>query len=76
MTDKLSMYASTPSTVHSWSTQTQNKTFRSLQKAIEYAGEHVDELSTLEVFIHNGDQRELIVSGAELRSLITLVCHH
>lgn len=59
-----------------WSTQTENKTFRSLEKAIEYAGKHADELSALEVFIHNGGQREEIICGAELRSLITRVCHH
>ncbi|RFB88854.1 hypothetical protein B5K11_25785 [Rhizobium leguminosarum bv. trifolii] len=70
------MYASTPSTVHSWSTQTENKTFRSLHRAIEYAGEHLGELNAIEVFIHNGDQREMIICGEELQSLIMEVCHH
>ncbi|MBY3026982.1 hypothetical protein [Rhizobium leguminosarum] len=76
MTDKLLVYAATRSTVHSWSIQTQNRTFRSLRKAIEYAGEHVEELRALEVFIHNGDQREQIICGDELASLIDEVCFH
>jgi len=76
MTDKLLIYATTSSTVHSWSKRTPNKTFHSLRNAIEYAGEHVDELRALEVFVHNGDQREQIICGDELAFLISKVCRH
>lgn len=70
MTDKISMYATTPSTVHSWLARTPNRTFSSLRKAIEYAGEHADELRALEVFVHTTGEPELIIWGEELASLI------
>lgn len=73
MTDKFSIYATTPTTVHSWSPRTPNKTFQSLGKAIEYAGEHIDELCALEVFVHADKQPDLIISGDELAVLITEV---
>lgn len=75
MTDKLFIYASTPSTVHSWSIRTQNKTFRSLHRAIEYAGEHSDELHAIEVFVHAGGSQYEIISGDELTSLVTSLRH-
>ncbi|RDJ04751.1 hypothetical protein B5K05_23875 [Rhizobium phaseoli] len=68
------MYASTPSTVHSWSIRTENRTFRSLHGAIEYASEHADELHEIEVFVHAGGSQYEIISGDELTSLVTSVC--
>ncbi|MDF0663666.1 MULTISPECIES: DUF2188 domain-containing protein [unclassified Rhizobium] len=70
MTDKLSMYATAPSTVHSWFARTPNKTFCSLQKAIEYAGEHADELRAIEILIRAEDHRYIIICGDELKALI------
>jgi hypothetical protein len=70
MTDKIAMYATTRSTVHCWSPSIPNKTFGSLQKAIEYACKHADELPAIEVFVHAGDPDEKIICGDELASLV------
>ena len=66
MMDKISAYSATQSTVHSWLVHTPNKTFSSLGKAIEYAGEHSDELHALEVSVHGEGSRYDIISGSEL----------
>jgi hypothetical protein len=74
MTNKIAMYAATRSTVHCWSPNIPNKTFRSLGKAIEYARKHADELPAIEVFVHAADQQEQIISGDELACLVKQVC--
>ncbi|KPH04377.1 hypothetical protein CO657_36565 (plasmid) [Rhizobium acidisoli] len=72
--DKVSVYSTTRSTVHSWIVSTPNKTFECLGKAIEYAREHSDELNAIEVFVHGEENRYDIISGSELAVLISSVC--
>jgi hypothetical protein len=76
MPDKLLMFASTPSTVHSWLDLTPNRTFGSLKKAIEYAGKHVDDIRALEVLVKTEDRSYLIIWGDELALMIGKVCRH
>ncbi|MBY3249856.1 hypothetical protein [Rhizobium laguerreae] len=65
--------STTPITVHSWLLGTANKKFISLQAAIEYAGEQVDELSMIEVLIPTGNHRYVIIWGEQLAALIRRV---
>ncbi|MBB3350473.1 MULTISPECIES: hypothetical protein [unclassified Rhizobium] len=74
MMDKISVYTTTPCTVHSWLIHTPNKTFDSLRQAIEYASEHADQLDALEVFVHGNNKSYDIISGDELALLIARVC--
>ncbi|RWY68822.1 hypothetical protein EHI48_28730 [Rhizobium sp. WSM1325] len=60
--------------MHSWLARTPHRTFSSLKKAIEYAGEHADELRALEIFVHTNSEPELIIWGEELASLIKQEC--
>lgn len=76
MMDKISVYSTTLSTVHSWLIHTPNKTFDSLRQAIEYASEHADELDALEVFVHRDNKSYDIISGDELAMLIARICSH
>jgi hypothetical protein len=64
----------TPITVHSWLPGTANKQFISLQAAIEYAGEHIDEIPAIEILIRTGNRRYAILGGDQLAALITRVC--
>ncbi|QKK33345.1 hypothetical protein FE844_027750 (plasmid) [Rhizobium indicum] len=66
--------STTPITVHSWLPGTANKEFISLQAAIEYAGEHIDELPAIEILIRTGAHRYVIIWGDQLAALITRVC--
>ncbi|MDH6273556.1 hypothetical protein M2311_003646 [Rhizobium leguminosarum] len=69
------MNSTTPHiTVHSWLPGTSNKEFISLQAAIEYAGEHIDEIPAIEILIHTGAHRYVIIWGDQLAALITRVC--
>ncbi|ANL30172.1 hypothetical protein AMC90_PA00062 (plasmid) [Rhizobium phaseoli] len=61
-------------TVHSWLPSTANKEFISLKAAIEYAGEHIDELPAIEILIRTGNHRYAILGGNQLAALITRVC--
>lgn len=76
MIDKLLLYAATPSTVHSWLDRTPTRTFGSLRKAIEYAGQHADDIPALEVLVRADDRSYLIIWGDELASMIGKVCRH
>jgi hypothetical protein len=67
-------YSNNPITVHSWLLGTANKTFISLQAAIECAGEQGDELSAIEVLIPTGNHRYVIIWGEQLAALIRRVC--
>lgn len=68
------MYSTNPITVHSWFPDTANKKFISLQAAIEYAGEHIDELPAIEILIRTGAHRYVIIWGDQLAALIRRVC--
>ncbi len=68
------MSSTNPITVHSWFPDTANKEFISLQAAIEYAAEHVDELPAIEILIRTGARRYVIIWGDQLAALITRVC--
>ncbi|MBB3744984.1 hypothetical protein FHX10_004521 [Rhizobium sp. BK591] len=63
-----------PITVHSWLPGTANKEFISLQAAIEYAGEHIDELPAIEILIRTGNHRYAIIEGNQLAALIVRLC--
>ena len=76
MTNKISVYAATRTTVHCWAQGTKNKTFGSLKEAIEYAAEHSDELSSIEVFVHAAGGKPQIICDQELSSLVEQVCSH
>jgi len=72
MADKLSMYSATNSTVYCWTPGTPNRTFSSLEKAVEYVSEHIDQIATLEVFVHGDDGPELI-DDRELAKLVKIL---
>lgn len=66
--------STTPITVHSWLPGTANKEFISLQAAIEFAGEHIDELPAIEILIRTGQHRYAILGGDQLAALVRRVC--
>ncbi|MGX9988811.1 hypothetical protein ACS4RR_006185 [Rhizobium sp. Z1P35] len=68
------MNSDAPITVHNWLPGTANKEFISLQAAIEYAREQLDELSAIEILIRTGRHRYAIVGGDQLADLIKRVC--
>ncbi|MCV9942978.1 hypothetical protein [Rhizobium sp. BT-175] len=65
--------STTPITVHNWLPGTANKEFISLQAAIEFAGEHIDELPAIEILIRTGNHRYVIIGGNQLLALIVRV---
>ncbi|TBY48318.1 hypothetical protein [Rhizobium leguminosarum] len=61
-------------TVHSWLPGTVNKNFISLQAAIEYAGENINQLQAIEILVRTGTHRYAILEGRQLAALIEMVC--
>lgn len=68
------MNSDAPITVHSWLPGTANKQFISLQSAIEYAREQLDELQAIEILIRTGQHRYAILGGDQLAALVRRVC--
>lgn len=69
MPDRSAAYAS-PATVHSWIPDRPTLRFNTLKQALEHCKEHIDQLPTIEVFVHTGDVPEPIISGDELEFLL------
>jgi hypothetical protein len=55
--------------MHCWSENVPGQTFSSLEKALAYCKENIDELPAIEVFVHCGQIPEPIISGTELEAL-------
>ncbi|NKL37507.1 hypothetical protein GFL49_27830 [Rhizobium leguminosarum bv. viciae] len=68
------MNSDAPITVHSWRAGTENKQFVSLQAAIEYARDQLDELPAVEILIRTGQHRYAILGGDQLAALVRRVC--
>jgi hypothetical protein len=63
-------FAPAPATVHCWSENFPGQTFRSLEKALAYCKQNIDELSAMEVFVHSGHTPEPIIRGEKLEQLV------
>jgi hypothetical protein len=77
MPHRASDYAGIPATVHSWSLETANETFGSFEMALDYCRLNSQNLPAIEVFVHNGQMPEPIVSGGDLEALLkSKRCHN
>lgn len=63
---------SSPATVHSWTPKSRNRTFATLEQALDHCRKHVDQLPAIEVFVHSGQIPEPILSGDELVRLMAI----
>ena len=70
MPDREQSFSGLPSTVHCWTRDIPIRSFSSWETAIEYCRGNPAELHAIEVFVHNGQQPEPIISGEELYNIL------
>ncbi len=63
-------YRGKETTLHSWCETTQNQRFDSLETAVGFCRQHIDDLSAIELFVHVGLEPDPIISGRELEVLV------